>query len=59
MAIKLNLLAFEIEKLTKDYWLLKGLNRLPIVYADMKDNRPAFFKLYHLVKEKKLEIKTF
>lgn len=54
VAIKLNLPTFEIEKLSQDYWLLKGLDRLPKVYADMKDNRPAFFKLYHLIKEKKI-----
>ncbi|HYZ60155.1 MAG TPA: hypothetical protein VE544_10910 [Nitrososphaeraceae archaeon] len=54
VAIKLNLPAFEIEKLSKDYWLLKGLDKLPRVYEDMKDNRQAFFKLYHLVNEKKI-----
>ena len=53
VAIQLNLPASEIVKLSQDYWLLKGLDRLPKVYADMKDNRPAFFKLYRLVKEKK------
>jgi hypothetical protein len=52
VAIKLDLPASEIEKLSKDYWLLKGLDRLPKVYEDMKD-RPAFFKLYRLVTEKK------
>lgn len=54
VAIKLDLPASEIEKLLKDYWLLKGLDRLPKVYEDMKVNRPAFFKLYRLVKEKKI-----
>jgi len=57
VAIILDLPPFEIEKLSKDYWLLKGLDRLPKVYQDMKDNRPAFFKLYHLVKEKKMSNK--
>jgi predicted nuclease with TOPRIM domain len=54
VAIKLNLPALDIEKLSKDYWLLKGLDRLPKIYEDIKVNRPAFFKLYHLVKEKKI-----
>lgn len=57
VAIMLDLPAFEIGKLNNDYWLLKGLDRLPKVYEDIKDNCPTFFKLYHLVKEKKISNK--
>jgi chromosome segregation ATPase len=37
--------------------LLKGLDRLPKVFEDIKDNCPTFFKRYHLVKEKKISNK--
>ena len=55
VAIKLDLPTNEVERLSKDYWLLIGLDELPAIYDSIKKDLPFLFELYHLTKDKNIK----
>jgi hypothetical protein len=55
VAIELDLPTNEVERLSKDYWLLNGLDELPVIYSSIKKDLPSIFKLYHLTKDKNIK----
>jgi hypothetical protein len=48
--IELNLRESEVTKFYKEYWKLKQLHNLNIVYEELKGDIEAFLKLYRLSK---------
>ena len=52
VAIVLNLGESEVTKFCKEYWKLKQLHNLNIVYEEIKDNIGYFVRLYKLAKGK-------
>jgi predicted nucleic acid-binding Zn-ribbon protein len=57
VAIKLNLRESEATKFYKEYWKLKQLNNLNMVYEDLRGDIEPFLKLYKLAKRKGMRIK--
>jgi hypothetical protein len=57
VAIALNLRESEATKFYKEYWKLKRLHNLNIVYEEVKDDITSFLKLYRLSKVKGMGIK--
>ena len=56
MAIALNLRESEATKLYREYWKLKQLHNLNMVYEDIKDNIESFIELYKLAKAKSIDV---
>jgi transposase len=52
VAIALNLKESEATKFYKEYWKLKQLHNLNMVYEELKDDIDPFLKLYRLIKAK-------
>ena len=52
VAIALNLRESEATKFCREYWKLKQLHNLNIVYEEIKDDIASFLKLYKLAKAK-------
>ena len=50
VAIKLDLRESEVTEYYREYWKLKGLHKLTIVYEEIKDDIKYFLKLYGLSK---------
>jgi hypothetical protein len=48
VAIELNLIGSEATKFYKEYWKLKQLHNLNMVYEEVKDDITSFLKLYRL-----------
>ena len=57
VAITLNLRESEATKFYKEYWKLKQLHNLTIVYEETKDDIEPFLKLYKLAKRKGIGVK--
>jgi hypothetical protein len=57
VAIILNLREPELTKLYKEYWKLKQLHDLNMVYEELKDNIEYFLKLHKLSKAKGMGVK--
>jgi effector-binding domain-containing protein len=57
VAIELNLRESEATKFCRDYWKLKQLHNLNMVYEDIKDDIRYFLKLYKLAKVKGMGVK--
>src|SRR5215217_226874 len=56
VAIALNLEESEATKFYKEYWKLKQLHNLNMVYEEIKDDIAPFLKLYKLAKAKGMHI---
>jgi hypothetical protein len=56
VAIELNLRESEATKFCREYWKLKQLHNLNMVYAEIKDDIASFLKLYKLSKAKGMSI---
>jgi hypothetical protein len=56
VAIALNLKESEATKYYKEYWKLKQLHNLNMVYEEIKDDIESFLKLYKLAKRKGMGI---
>jgi hypothetical protein len=56
VAIALNLRESEATKFYKEYWKLKQLHNLNMVYEEVKDDIESFLKLYKLAKRKGMRI---
>ena len=50
VAIELNLSEKQVTKYYKEYWKLKGLHKLTIIYEEIKDDITYFVKLHRLSK---------
>lgn len=50
MAIELNLRELQVTKYCREYWKLKGLYKLNMVYKEIKDDILYFLKLHRLSK---------
>ena len=50
VAIELNLSEKQVTKFYREYWKLKGLHKLTIVYEEIKDDIGYFLKLHRLAK---------
>ena len=50
VAIELNLRESQVTKYYKEYWKLKGLYKLNLVYEEIKDDIIYFVKLHRLSK---------
>ena len=57
MAIALNLRESEATKFYKEYWKLKRLHNLNMVYEEVKGDIEPFLKLYKLAKAKGMGVK--
>src|SRR5918999_352675 len=57
VAIALNLRESEATKVYKEYWKLKQLNNLNMVYEELKGDIKPFLKLYKLAKAKGMGVK--
>ena len=57
VAIELNLKESEATKLYREYWKLKQLHNLNMVYEDLKGDIDPFLKLYKLAKRKGMGVK--
>jgi dimeric dUTPase (all-alpha-NTP-PPase superfamily) len=56
VAIALNLKESEATKFCREYWKLKQLHNLNMVYEEIKDDIASFLKLYKLSKTKGLGV---
>jgi transposase len=56
VAISLNLRAYQATKYYREYWNLRGLHKLNLIYKETNGKLGPFLKLYRLVKEKGLSI---
>jgi hypothetical protein len=56
VAIALNLSESEATKFCREYWKLKQLHNLSVVYEEIKDDIASFLKLYKLSKAKDMGI---
>jgi len=54
VAIKLDLAANEVDRLYQQFWRLKGLYQLNLVYKEIKHYLPSFLKLFKLMKQQKM-----
>jgi hypothetical protein len=57
VAVKLNLRESETTKFCREYWNLKQLHNLNMVYGEVKDDITSFLKLYKLSKIKGMSVK--
>jgi hypothetical protein len=57
VAVTLNLRESEATKYYREYWKLKQLHNLNMVYEEIKDNIEYFLKLYKLAKAKGMGVK--
>jgi transposase len=57
VAIELNLRESEATGFYKEYWKLKQLHNLNVVYEEIKDDIESFLKLYKLAKTKGMDVK--
>jgi hypothetical protein len=57
VAIALNLGQPEVTKLYREYWKLKQLHNLNMVYEEIKDDIESFLKLHKLSRAKGMSIK--
>jgi transposase len=57
VAIELNLRESEATKFYKEYWKLKQLHNLSMVYEELKGDTAPFLKLYKLAKAKGMSVK--
>jgi hypothetical protein len=57
VSIALNLRESEATKFCREYWKLKQLHNLNMVYEEIKDDITSFLKLYKLAKRKGLGVK--
>jgi len=57
VAIVLNLSESEVTKFYREYWKLKQLHNLNMVYEELKDDIDPFLRLYRLSKAKGLGVK--
>jgi hypothetical protein len=57
VAIALNLRESEATRFYKEYWKLKQLHNLNMVYEEVKDDIVSFLKLYELAKAKGMGVK--
>jgi transposase len=56
VAVALNLRESEATKYCREYWKLKQLHNLDMVYEEVKDDIGYFVKLYKLSKAKRMEV---
>jgi DNA-binding CsgD family transcriptional regulator len=56
VAVKLNLRESEATKFCREYWKLKQLHNLNMVYEEIKDEIASFLKLYKLAKAKSMGV---
>jgi hypothetical protein len=56
VAITLNLKESEATKFSREYWELKQLHNLNMVYEEIKDDIGSFLRLYKLAKAKRMGI---
>ena len=56
VAIELNLRESEATKFCREYWRLKQLYNLNMVYEEIKDDIASFLKLYKLAKAKRMGV---
>jgi hypothetical protein len=54
VAIKLDLAANEVDRLYQQFWRLKGLYQLNLVYKEIKHYLPSFLKLFKIMKHQKM-----
>ena len=54
--IELNIRESEATKFCNEYWKLKQLHNLNIVYEEIKDDIASFLKLYKLAKAKRMGV---
>jgi transposase len=57
VAIALNLKESEVTEFYKEYWKLKQLHNLNVVYEDLKGDIDPFLKLHKLAKRKGMGVK--
>src|SRR5215212_4333700 len=57
VAIALNLEESEVTKFYKEYWKLKNLHNLNMLYEELKADTAAFLKLYKLAKRKGIGVR--
>ena len=58
VAIALNLRESEATKFCREYWKLKQLYNLNMVYEEIKDDIASFLKLYKLAKAKGMGVRA-
>ena len=56
VAIILNLPASKVSKLYREYWKLKQLHKLNLIYKETNGELGPFLKLYRLMKEKDMSL---
>jgi predicted transcriptional regulator len=56
VSIELNLRESEATKFCRDYWKLKELHNLNMVYEEIKDDTASFLKLYKSAKAKGMDV---
>jgi hypothetical protein len=54
VAIELDISALEVEELQQEYWALKQLHELVLLFNEIKNDLPSFIKLFNLLKRNKL-----
>ena len=54
VAIKLDLGADEVDKLYQQFWRLKRLHQLTLMYQEIRRYLPSFLKLFKIMKEQKM-----
>jgi hypothetical protein len=54
LAIELDLSALEVEDLQQEYWALKQLHELALLFSEIKNYLPPFIKLFNLLKRNKM-----
>jgi hypothetical protein len=57
VAIELNLTESEVTKFYKEYWKLKQLHNLNMVYEELRGDIEPFLKLYKLAKRKGITVR--
>ena len=52
--IALDIPADEVHAIYREYWELKGMHKLNVLYEEKKDSLPSILKLHKIVKEQEM-----
>ena len=55
VVIALDILADEVHAIYREYWELKGMHKLKVVYEEAKDSLPSILKLLKIVKQQHMD----
>ena len=56
VAIKLDLVANEVDRLYQQFWRLEGIYPLNLVYKEIRRYLPSFLELFKLMKQQKMNL---